>query len=190
MTIKKDKKKLIVYILLLLPYLLFALFYYKYTNELESIKGSTFILIDKSTYTLKLYKYSGELLNEYRIALGKHPGNKTKIGDNKTPEGVFAISSIEDASSWEHDFKDDTLGMIQGAYGPYFIRLSVPGHKGIGIHGTHDNNSIGTRASEGCIRMNNNDLLKLVDKIKSSSVVAIIPGVSDQLINKDTLQVK
>jgi lipoprotein-anchoring transpeptidase ErfK/SrfK len=188
MTIKKNKKKILLYILLLLPYFLFIFLYYKHINELKSIKGSTFILIDKSNCTLKLYKYSGELLNEYQIAIGKQPGNKTKIGDNKTPEGVFTISSIEEASSWEHDFKDDTLGMIKGAYGPYFIRLSVPGQKGIGIHGTHDNNSIGTRASEGCIRMKNNDLLKLVNSIKTSLVVAIIPGAKDQMINKTTIK--
>jgi lipoprotein-anchoring transpeptidase ErfK/SrfK len=184
MIFKKNKKKIIFSILLLLPYFLFIFLYYEHKNELESIRGSTFILIDKSNYTLKLYKYSGELLNEYRIAIGKQPGDKTKIGDKKTPEGVFAISSIEESGSWEHDFNDDTLGTIKGAYGPYFIRLSVPGHKGIGIHGTHDNNSIGTRASEGCIRMNNNDLLKLVENIKTSLVVAIIPGATDQTFNE------
>jgi lipoprotein-anchoring transpeptidase ErfK/SrfK len=60
------------------------------------------------------------------------------------------------------------------------------GYETIGIHGTHDNNSIGTRASEGCIRMNNNDLLNLVDKIKTSLVVAIIPGPTDQTFNEFT----
>jgi hypothetical protein len=32
------------------------------------------------------------------------------------------------------------------------------GHQGIGIHGTHDDNSIRTRATEGCIRLKNEDL--------------------------------
>ena len=40
----------------------------------------------------------------------------------KTPEGDFTIREINDSSAWKHDFKDG-LGMIEGAYGPYFIRL-------------------------------------------------------------------
>ena len=70
-----------------------------------------------------------------------------------------------------------------GAYGPYFIRLHVPGQKGIGIHGTHDNNSLGKRASEGCIRLNNKDLSELVMSINTNAVVVITPGIEDIKIN-------
>ena len=75
------------------------------------------------------------------------------------------------------------LGAISGAYGPYFIRLNVPGQKGIGIHGTHDNNSIGSRASEGCIRMHNDDITQLVKNINTASVVVITPGIEDVKVN-------
>jgi lipoprotein-anchoring transpeptidase ErfK/SrfK len=180
---KLSRKKILLFLFIFLPYLLFWFLYKWQDNKINEIRGSTFVIIDKSNYSLKLYKYTGELIQDSKIAYGKIPGNKRKIGDLKTPEGIFSILSVEDASGWEHDFKDDTLGKIKGAYGPYFIRLSVPGHKGIGIHGTHDNNSIGSRASEGCIRMKNEDLIKLVKKIKTTSVVAIIPGIEDQLIN-------
>ena len=59
----------------------------------------------------------------------------------------------------------------------------MPGQKGIGIHGTHDNTSLGKRASEGCIRLNNNDLIDLVKNIKTNTVVVITPGNEDVLIN-------
>lgn len=180
------KRKFLFIIFLILPYLLILYLFFWYNNKLNQIKGSTFVIINKSNYSLKLFKYTGELIFESKIALGKNPGNKIDKGDLKTPEGVFSIISIEDAKSWEHDFKDDTLGSIKGAYGPYFIRLNVPGQKGIGIHGTHDKYSIGTRASEGCIRMNNDDLIKLVEKINTTSVVAILPGIKDQIVNADT----
>jgi lipoprotein-anchoring transpeptidase ErfK/SrfK len=111
---------------------------------------------------LSQYNFKGELLQQSAIATGKSYGNKSKIGDLRTPEGIFNISEVVDASDWKHDFKDDSLGEIAGAYGPFFIRLDVPGQKGIGIHGTHDNNSLGTRASEGCIRLKNEDLEQLV----------------------------
>jgi hypothetical protein len=184
------RKKIAFLIVIFLPYLLFASLYLWHHKTVNEIRSSTFVIIDKSNYTLKLFKYTGELIQESKIAYGKNPGNKRKVGDLKTPEGVFNILSVEDASEWEHDFKDDTLGKIKGAYGPYFIRLNVPGQKGIGIHGTHDNNSIGTRASEGCIRMKNEELQELVKKINTVSVVAIIPGVEDQLKNIDSTSAK
>ena len=133
--------------------------------------------------TLSLYNYKGELEQKSNIATGKNYGTKQFAGDLKTPEGIFKIASVEDASQWSHDFKDDTIGVVKNAYGPYFIRLQVPGQSGIGIHGTSDSNSIGSRASEGCVRMNNKDLTDLVKNIHNVSVVIITPGQED--INVD-----
>jgi hypothetical protein len=153
-----------------------------YYNELKTMKNAKFIIINKADMTLSQYDYKGELLHKFKIATGKNYGDKTKKGDFKTPEGVFKIEEVIDASAWSHDFKDNK-GPIMGAYGPYFIRLQVPGQKGIGIHGTHDNKSLGKRASEGCIRLNNKDLSELVKSIKTNAVVIITPGVEDININ-------
>ena len=117
------------------------------------------IKINKGSYTLALYK-GDEIVKEYEIAVGKNPGDKQRKGDHRTPVGDFRIVSIEDASSWKHDFGDGK-GKIAGAYGPWFMRLDAGGWKGIGIHGTHDPDSLGTMASEGCIRMDNGDLREL-----------------------------
>mgnify|MGYP002747020231 CR=1 FL=1 len=68
---------------------------------------------------------------------------------------------------------------IEGAYGNHFIRLETPGHKGIGIHGTHDPLSIGTRATEGCIRIKNSELERLVSLIRVPTTVIITPSVKD-----------
>ena len=135
--------------------------------------------------TLSQYNYRGDILHKFKVATGKNFGDKTKKGDCKTPEGVFTIDEVVDASSWTHDFKDDELGTITGAYGPYFIRLKVPGQKGIGIHGTHDNSSLGKRASEGCIRLNNKDLSQLVADINANAIVVITPGIEDVVINNN-----
>lgn len=83
----------------------------------------------------------------------------------KTPVGVFYIDEIIDASSWTHDFGDGK-GEIPGAYGPWFISLDTNNLSkgqwgGIGIHGTHDPDSIGKRVSEGCIRLKNDDVTTL-----------------------------
>ena len=121
--------------------------------------GKYRIAISKSKYTLSLFK-GNELVKQYPIAVGRNPGDKQRVGDNRTPTGDFKIVSIENASGWSHDFRDGK-GKIAGAYGPWFLRLEAKGWKGIGIHGTHDPDSIGTRATEGCIRLNNADIADL-----------------------------
>ena len=117
------------------------------------------IMINKSSYTLSLYK-GDELIKQYPVAVGKNRGDKQRVGDNRTPTGDFKIVSIENASSWTHDFRDGK-GKIAGAYGPWFLRLDAKGWKGIGIHGTHDPASRGTNATEGCIRLSNEDIAEL-----------------------------
>ncbi len=121
--------------------------------------GKYSIQVNKSEYTLSLYKGS-ELVKTYPVAVGKNPGDKQRVGDNRTPTGDFRIVSIENASGWTHDFRDGK-GKIAGAYGPWFLRLDAKGWKGIGIHGTHDPASRGTNATEGCIRLSNEDIAEL-----------------------------
>jgi len=174
-----NNKNAFLWVLLIVPYVALIPAYLWYSKVLRDIDSSSFIIISKQDMTLYHYNYKGELLQKSPVATGKNYGNKVKIGDLKTPEGVFQITEVVDASDWTHDFKDDTLGKISGAYGPYFIRLNVPNQKGIGIHGTHDENSLGTRASEGCIRLPNKELVKLVNHLKSASVVVITPAQND-----------
>ena len=99
------------------------------------------------------------MVKAYSVAVGKNPGNKRFIGDHRTPVGDFRVQSVENSEQWKHDFRDGQ-GMIDGAYGPWFIRLAT-GWKGIGIHGTHDPDSRGTMATEGCIRMSNDEVEEL-----------------------------
>ena len=136
----------------------------------------TNILIKKSEFRLYLLE-DGNVVNSWPVALGKNTGQKRVSGDMKTPDGTFPIDEVLDASYWTHDFGDGK-GEIEGAYGPYFIsldtsNLSGGAWDGIGIHGTHDPASIGTRASEGCIRMHNSDLLALKKQISVGTQVTI-----------------
>jgi len=131
----------------------------------------TFVVIDKSAYTMEIFN-DGEPVKEYHIAVGKNIGDKQRVGDMRTPEGEFPVVQIQDSSSWVYDFGDGK-GPVRGAYGPYFIRLGTPGWTGIGIHGTHAPDSIGTNVTEGCIRLNNNDLAELRHIVKIGDRVVI-----------------
>ncbi len=159
--------------MLILPYLMLIPLYRYHKDTIANVENANFIVINKNTFVLCAYNYKGDNIFETVIATGKNTGNKEKIGDMKTPEGVFKIVNIEDSHDWTHDFEDDTLGVLSDVYGPYFIRLDTPGFKGIGIHGTHDDKSLGRNASEGCIRMQNEELLKLVELVAIGTVVVI-----------------
>lgn len=141
------------------------------------------IVVSKEDFTLTVLSEKGDTLYNCIIAYGKNPGNKQAVGDYKTPEGRFKVKMIYDATSWKHDFGDGK-GTILGAYGPYFIRLNVPGFESIGIHGTCFPESMGTMSTEGCVRCTNEDISAFVKYISIGSEVVILPDRSKKLKQK------
>ncbi len=132
------------------------------------------IYVSKKEMTLTLADSQGNVIRIYPMACGKNVGHKRTKGDMKTPEGVFSLKQIQEASGWGHNFHDGN-GYIPHAYGPWFLRLDTPGFSGIGIHGTHAPESIGTRATEGCIRLVNEDVEDLHNRVTLGMTVIIGP---------------
>ncbi len=133
-----------------------------YTNiEEKLIKNSErTILIDKSEHKLILYN-KNKIIKKYHIATGKDPINKTKIGQNSTPEGIFLINKKRKVNSY--DFGTRVIG----------LDTDYLGFKGIYIHGTNKIKSIGKNASHGCIRMRKKDIEELYKIIKLDDSVII-----------------
>jgi len=97
----------------------------------------------------QLYLYQqGKLLKMYPVAVG------TRY--TPTPTGTFTIIN-----------KDDTPGQ---KFGSSWMGLSQP-H--IGIHGTNHPETIGRAASDGCIRMFNQDVEELFYSIPLGTKVVI-----------------
>lgn len=153
------------------------------SDNLEKVKLKV-IVISKEEMDMKVYDVDGNIAMQFPIACGLNYGNKKKRGDKKTPEGTFKITEINDASNWSHDFKDGK-GIIPKAYGAHFVRLNVPGNRSIGIHGTHAPESIGTRATEGCIRLNNTHLDSLVAVLDKTETVVILPSIKGILSDQN-----
>ena len=131
------------------------------------------IVIDKSAF--KLWVIEGkDTIFTAPICVGKNKGQKVRKGDCRTPEGSFTICQIQDSKNWKHDFRDGN-GPIRGAYGPYFMRLKTPRWTSFGIHGTCFPQSIGTRDSEGCIRLQNDNLKKLREYVFVGMKVQVLP---------------
>lgn len=142
-----------------------------------------FIYVSKVDMTLTLVNSQGKVIKAYPMACGRNRGQKQRQGDNRTPEGHFLLQNIQDASKWGHDFGDGK-GYIKDAYGPWFLRLQT-GFRGIGIHGTHLPSSIGSRASEGCIRLENKNIADLRNRVMIGMPVIIGPeeGVQKLIAN-------
>lgn len=145
-------------------------------------RNKCFIVISKvHPEHLNVYEIQGKdtlLLASYPACVAKNRGQKQVRGDNKTPESYpgppFSITQIQDASDWHHDFGDGR-GSIP-AYGHWFMRLAVPGHSGIGIHGSTNNREslkVG-RGSEGCIRLLDEDIIHLHDNYAFVGMKVII----------------
>lgn len=142
-----------------------------------------YILIDKGRMTLKVYDTRGVIRMKFPIGVGINPGNKKRKGDHRTPEGEFKVIAIQPSSGWTHNFNDGK-GVIKGCYGPWFIRLRTPVSDHIGIHGTHLPETIGSRCTEGCVRLHNEDVAKLKEKTKVGMLVKIVPGEEDNEVNE------
>lgn len=157
------------------------------TEKVSKASKSSFIVISKKDLNLRVYdvvKGDTVLVNEFPACLSKNKGNKQKRGDMKTPESPkgkpFRISQIQDASTWHHDFRDGR-GSIK-AYGHWFLRLVTPGHSGIGIHGsTNNESSVPGRASEGCIRLLDTDIITLKEKYAYVGMPVIIKAENEGL---------
>ncbi len=107
------------------------------------------IVVNIGAKSLTVYR-EGLAVAEYPIATGKE--------ETPTPIGVFEVIN-----------KQLDPG---GPYGTRWLGLSI---RGYGIHGTNDPSSIGTAASNGCIRMFNEDVEALFDITNPGTAVRILP---------------
>ena len=129
-----------------------------YAEYVEEAGSAPFIVVDKTALTLALVDAQGKAIKEYGISVAVNRGPKQVAGDHKTPEGKFRINELLYAKGLKHDFHDGK-GPIKDAYGPWFLRPE----------------SIGSRATEGCVRMRNADILDLKSRVKLGTVVIILP---------------
>lgn len=130
-------------------------------------RDNCFIVMSKKDYYLYVYEPQGRdtvLLARYDCAFAQRKGQKEQSGDMRTPHCTlsdpFTIEQIQSSGGWVHDFGDGRGAIL--SYGPYFLRLRTPGHTGIGIHGSTGNRqTVPGRASEGCIRLRDEDIADL-----------------------------
>lgn len=136
---------------------------------------SWFITINLSTLKLTIYD-NKKLYKSFPVAIG------TK--SNPTPTGKFTILTKRVNPAWGGNGNPNAAkagGASDNPLGPRWLGTSAgssPGNS-IGIHGNIDAKSIGTRASHGCIRMYNSDIVAIYKFIPIGTSVWI--GSSQKL---------
>jgi hypothetical protein len=138
------------------------------TDDLRRSNG-TVITVDKTNFKLRLFKHL-RFSKSYGVAVGQpaYP----------TPSGLFAIQNKQVNPTWSVP-NSPWAGELQGttvqggsAANPLKARWMAIVN-GVGIHGTGEEGSIGSRASHGCIRMRVADVKDLYPRVPVGTPVLI-----------------
>ena len=143
------------------------------------VPSQTLDLIDASGDTIRCYAISTS-----RFGLGSEPGSyKTpsgrfriaeRIGDGAPPGEIFVSRVPTGKFGQEDDEKDHVQTRILWLDGLDADNANTH-DRYIYIHGTNAESQLGTPASDGCIRMNNLDMIDLYDRVAVDTAVEIQP---------------
>ena len=141
-----------------------------YPNQVFQIyKGSWNIKVVKSLYLL-IVQDGDRITKTYKVGIGKQ---------DRTPVGTFKIDLKDFEPDWWRPGKMVEFGDPENVLGTRWMGISPTRNtnkqlKGYGIHGTWEPNSIGHAASQGCIRMVNEDVEELYEIVSVGTPVTII----------------
>jgi lipoprotein-anchoring transpeptidase ErfK/SrfK len=131
-------------------------------------QGNWSIKVSKNKF--RLYLYNGdELFKIYNVGVGRQ---------GRTPEGTFIIKGKQKNPIWYNEGKAIPFGSKENVLGTRWMALKPTGDtnqhlSGYGIHGTWLPETIGTKSSNGCIRMKNNDVNELFSIVPRKTKVLI-----------------
>ena len=134
------------------------------------------------SYPISSSKFGeGSIENSFKTPLGMHQ-IKEKIGEDVEENTIFIsrvdtqkkADIIKNTFDSNNDFVTSRILWLDG------MEEGINKGKGIDsydryiyIHGTQEEGLIGTKASHGCIRMFNNDIIELFKKVKEGTKVLI-----------------
>jgi lipoprotein-anchoring transpeptidase ErfK/SrfK len=126
------------------------------------------IEVIKSKFVLLLHD-DARLFKCYRVGIGKQ---------DRTPVGVFTIANKLREPVWTPPGRVIPYGDPENVLGTRWLGLEPsegtdPFLKGFGLHGTWHPETIGTAASEGCVRLHNDDINELFEIVSINTRVVI-----------------
>lgn len=115
----------------------------------------------------KVYVYQGEkLIASYPVAIGRP--------EFPTPTGEFQVNEMIVNPSWQSPWTGEVEAPgADGSLGLRWIGFTEVTGGVIGFHGTPNIRSIGQAASHGCVRMRNEDIVKMYEYIELGTRVSV-----------------
>jgi lipoprotein-anchoring transpeptidase ErfK/SrfK len=171
----------------ILTLLLFSVITYAESAHIEvDISEQRLYLIEnnliKASYPISTSKYGeGSIQNSFKTPLGEH-SIKEMIGEDAEINTIFTsrintkrsakiIDKFEDS---DNDYVTSRIMWLDGEEEGFNKGGNVDSFRRyIYIHGTHEEGLIGTKASHGCIRMFNYDVIELFKLVNIGTKVLI-----------------
>jgi L,D-transpeptidase ErfK/SrfK len=117
--------------------------------------------------TVTLYR-GAEKIVSYPVAIGRRGW--------ETPKGEFKVLDMQKNPVWEHPWTGKLVPPgPNNPLGDRWIAFWSDGKNLIGFHGTIDESLIGQAVSHGCVRMKNQDVRALFEKIQVGTQVIVEP---------------
>ncbi|MEI7745692.1 MAG: L,D-transpeptidase [Chloroflexota bacterium] len=120
------------------------------------------VLLSKNRREILVY----QRIRSFPAAIGRNPGDKRRVGDNRTPETpagrTYTVTGKLHTSP-------------TSPFGSRYLGLDSPPWRGIAIHGTNEPDTVGTMASHGCARLFNADAEWLYNAVQLGDPVLITP---------------
>jgi len=134
-------------------------------RRLKVPKGEVSIWVDKNAFWLGVF-LDDYFVKGYNIGIGRH---------DKTPVGTFVVKDkLIDPTWYPPDGGEIPAGDPANELGTRWIGLEDTAEfTGYGIHGTIKPDTIGKSASNGCIRLVNEEVEELFDLIPNKARVVI-----------------
>ena len=171
----------------ILTLLLFSAITYAESAHIEvDISEQRLYLIEnnliKASYPISTSKYGeGSIQNSFKTPLGEH-SIKEMIGEEAEINTIFtsrintkrSATIIDQYEDTDNDYVTSRIIWLDGEEEGFNKGGNVDSFRRyIYIHGTHEEGLIGTKASHGCIRMFNYDVIELFNLVNIGTKVLI-----------------
>ncbi|MHC4591659.1 MAG: L,D-transpeptidase family protein [Planctomycetota bacterium] len=134
-------------------------------QQLKLLTGPVALVAYKGEFRMALL-LNGLYVKEYAMGIGQ---------EDKTPAGEFVVGNMLVQPRWYRPGGGIVeYGEEGNPLGERWIGFeNQPGAAGLGIHGTDDEGSIGTKCSNGCIRLRNEDVVEVYEFLQPGSRVLV-----------------
>ncbi len=135
-----------------------------YATDAQVVTDSRIVL---NLQQRRVYLYKSDMLvSSYPVAVG--------TAETPTPRGEFSVSQMIENPVWQSPWTGEVHQPgPDSALGLRWIEFATSDKGAFGFHGTPTLDSIGTAASNGCVRMRNEDVVALFSQVGVGTSVTI-----------------